>query len=216
MLKKAFPWLQSGDEPPEPGKEVAIGEKVVLREKRLEDTTDDYTWRTDEELARLDATRPLSMSYDEYLRYVKNESRYSNSSSKRLAIDTHDGRHIGNCMYYDIDLRRRQAEIGIMLGDRDYWSKGYGTNSVETLVAHIFSTTPLNRIYLHTLEWNHRARRSFAKAGLRELKSVRRNGQDFILMEIHRPEWKEIRLKAQRTDDCPCEGAESVTTEVNE
>lgn len=216
MLKKAFPWLQSGDEPPEPGKKVARGEKVVLREKRLEDTADDYTWRTDEELARLDATRPLSMSYDEYLRFVGNELRYSNSSSKRLAIDTNDGRHIGNCMYYDIDLRRRQAEIGIMLGDRDYWSKGYGTDSIETLVAHIFSTTPLDRLYLHTLEWNHRARRSFAKSGLRELKGVRRSGQDFILMEILRPEWEEARQKARDTVGCPCEGAESATTEVNE
>jgi len=216
LLKKAFPWIQSRDEPPEPGKEVARGKKVVLREKRIEDTPDDYTWRTDNELARLDATRPLSMSYDEYLRYVRDEFRYTNTSSKRLAIDTLDGRHIGNCMYYDLDLRRRQAEIGIMLGDRDYWSKGYGTNSVETLVAYLFRSTPLDRIYLHTLEWNHRARRSFAKAGLRELKSVHRSGQDFILMEILRPEWDEIRLKAQRTGDCTCEGAESVNTEVNE
>ena len=102
------------------------GEKVVLREKRIEDAAADFAWRTDEELAKLDATRPLNMSYAEFLRYVKEEIALPNPRSKRLAIDTIDGKHIGNFMYYDIDLRRGEAELGIMIGDRDYWGKGYG------------------------------------------------------------------------------------------
>ena len=60
-MKKAFPWLQKKDKPRQPGKLVIAGEKVVLRKKRIEDAEDDYAWRTDEELARLDATKPLRM-----------------------------------------------------------------------------------------------------------------------------------------------------------
>ena len=167
------------------------GEKVVIREKRLEDASDDYAWRTDEELARLDATRPINMSFDEFQRFSRDELGHSGAHSKRLAIDTLDGRHIGNCMYYDIDSRRGQTELGIMIGDRDYWDKGYGNDSVNLLLAHIFTTTPLIRVYLHTLDWNLRARRSFAKSGFQESKSVRRSGMDFVLMEISRPDWEQ-------------------------
>jgi RimJ/RimL family protein N-acetyltransferase len=166
------------------------GSKVVLREKRIEDAPDDYAWRTDEELARLDATRPLHMRYEDFTRYSKEEINYPNPRSKRLAIDTLDGKHIGNCMFYDIDLRQGEAELGIMIGDREYWSKGYGTDTVDSLLSHIFTTTSLSRIYLHTLDWNHRAQRSFTKSGFQTVKNVRRSGFDFILMEVHRSDWE--------------------------
>jgi RimJ/RimL family protein N-acetyltransferase len=44
-------------------------------------------------------------------------------------------------------------------------------------------------VYLHTLEWNTRARKSFAKSGFREVKEVRRGGFDFVLMEVRREDW---------------------------
>ena len=166
------------------------GKKVLIREKRLEDARDDFAWRTDEELARLDATEPMRMSYDAFLRYSREELSYPSPSSKRLSIDTEEGQHIGNCMYYDIDHKGGQTELGIMIGDREYWSKGYGTDSVDALLEHIFTTTSLGRIYLHTLDWNQRARRSFAKSGFREVKHVRRSSMDFVRMEVNREEWE--------------------------
>ena len=192
-MKKAFPWLRSKPEPDQDGGLLIRGDLVVIREKRIEDAPDDYSWRIDEELARLDATRPIRMSFEDFLRYSRDELVYSSSTSKRLAIDTHDGKHIGNCMYYDIDLRRRRAELGIMIGDRDHWNSGYGTNAVDSLLAHMFTATTLELVYLHTLDWNQRARFSFVKSGFREIKKVRRSGRDFIYMEIARSEWEELQ-----------------------
>ena len=151
---------------------------------------DDYAWRTDEELSRLDATQPLRMSFSEFARFSREEILFQSPASKRLAIDTVDGLHIGNCMYYDIDLRRGEAELGIMIGKRDYWGLGYGTDSVNSLLGHIFTTTNLDRVYLHTLDWNLRAQRAFAKSGFREVKRVRRSGLDFLLMDIRREHWE--------------------------
>ena len=170
MFKKALKWPGKRRAPGSEigGSQLPIrGEKVILRDKRTDDTPDDYAWRKDEDLARLDATRPINMSYEEYLRYAVDELELGGKWSHRLAIDTLDGKHIGNCMYYDIDSKRRQAELGIMIGDREYWERGYGTDSINTLLCHIFTTSPLERIYLHTLDWNHRARRSFARRGIR-------------------------------------------------
>ena len=169
------------------------GSKVVLREKRIEDAPDDFAWRTDEELAKLDATRPLNMTYDDFVRYARTEIDDPGPRSKRLAIDTLDGRHIGNFMYYDLDLRRGEAELGIMIGDRDYWGKGYGSDAMRAVQDYIFTHTTLTRVYLHTLEWNERARRSFARAGMRDVKTVRRSGMKFVRMEMLRHEWEGLR-----------------------
>ena len=176
------------------------GKKIILREKRILDAADDYGWRIDDELARLDATRPINMSLDDFIRYSEDELAFPSPRSRRFGVDTHDGRHIGNCMYYDIDMRRGEAELGIMIGDRDYWSKGYGTDTVDTLLNYIFTTTPLTRMYLHTLDWNARARKSFAKSGFKEIKKVRRSGLDFIQMEVWRSEWERLRTQQAKEE----------------
>ena len=201
-MEKAFPWLRR--KLPKAGNvNVELrGEKVLLRDKSLEDAFNDYAWRTDEELACLDATRPIRMSYDDFLRHSRDEVIFSSATSKRLAINTLDGKHIGNCMCYDIDFRKCQAELGIMIGDREYWGQGYGTDSVNTLLSHIFLETPLRKVYLHTLEWNGRARRSFAKSGFREVKNVRRSGMDFVFMEISREEWEDQQTQIADSTEC--------------
>ena len=190
MFKKAYNRLKNQTErrPSIAGINL-VGEKVVLREKKLDDAVEDYVWRRDSELSELDATRPISMSFSDYHRYTQEELRYDSYYSVRLAVDTLDGIHIGNCMYYDINDRRQEAELGIMIGNRDYWSQGYGSDAIKTLIDYVFSYTHLTKIYLHTLEENRRARRSFEKSGLAEVRKVKRSGRDFVRMEIITEEW---------------------------
>ena len=189
-MKKVFQWnRRSRSELSTQENFIIDGTKVVLRQKRIEDAFHDYQWRIDPELSKLDATFPLRIRYKEFVRFSLDEIEYPSRRSRRLAIDTKDGVHIGNCMYYDLDERRGQTELGIMIGDRDYWVGGYGTDAVVTLVGHIFKTiSSINKVYLHTLEWNSRARKSFAKAGFVEVREVKRDGQNFVLMETVRPE----------------------------
>ena len=204
-MRRAFPWLYADkSDSSEQGVVVAVGDKVVLREKTVDDLPDDYAWRSDEELARLDAAAPVTMSYDAFSQYARDEMRYATSKSKRLSIDTRDGLHIGNCMYYDFDRRRRAAELGIMIGDRRYWGAGYGTDAIRTLLHYIFTTTVIERVYLHTLHWNARARCSFAKSGFREIGPIFRHGHDFVKMEIHRDEWDaDHRASIDPSDESP-------------
>ncbi len=100
---------------------------------------DDYRWRVDEELSRLDAASPLRMSYEEFRSMAESELRYPVAWTRRYAIvDPVRQLHIGNCMYYDIDYARKQTELDILVGERDYWSHGYGTDAVMTMLRHIF------------------------------------------------------------------------------
>jgi RimJ/RimL family protein N-acetyltransferase len=163
--------------------EVARGDLIVLREKRLADAPDDYRWRTDAELARFDAARPFAAAYRDYLALYKDELAYPSPYRRSLAIEDNDGNHIGNARYYNIEAIRREAEIGITIGEREYWSRGFGTDAVKALVRHIFRVTGFRRIYLKTLDWNERAQRAFEKAGFRTCGRSRRAGNTFVVME---------------------------------
>ena len=186
MFKKVFPW--SRDDQKELPKVDKRGHKIRIREKRIEDIREEYAWRVDAELSRLDATRPLTMSYEDFLRYSKEEMQFASYRSKRLAVDTLEGVHIGNVMYYDLNMSSKESELGIMIGNKDYWGKGYGTDIVKTVIDYLFEVIGLERVYLHTLAWNYRAQASFQKAGFTSVSPVRRGGQDFILMEVKRTE----------------------------
>ena len=169
------------------------GARIVLRDKRFEDAENDYRWRSDPELARLDAAIPLTMSFERYLKLFEDQMKYPTPGSHHYSIETLDGLFIGNCMYYDLDTVNREAELGIVIGDRDYWSDGYGYDAVTTLLEHMFTTRELKRVYLHTLEWNGRAQKSFSKSGFNQVRAVRRMAHDFILMDVLRDDWFETR-----------------------
>lgn len=164
--------------------EVARGQLIVLREKRLGDAYNDFRWRTDSELARFDAARPFAATYGDYLALYRDELSYPSPYRRSLAIEDANGRHIGNAMYYNIDSGRREAEIGITIGERQYWGRGCGSDAVTTLVRYIMVVNGFRRVYLKTLEWNSRARRAFEKAGFRVSGRARRGGNVFIVMEF--------------------------------
>jgi len=179
------------------------GGRIILRDKQSDDAENDYRWRSDPELARLDAAIPLTMSFERYLKLFEDQMKYPTPGSHHYSIDTLDGRFIGNCMYYDMDTVNLEAELGIVIGDRDYWSDGYGYDAVTTLLDHMFNARNLKRVYLHTLEWNGRAQKSFSKCGFNAVRPVRRMAHDFILMDVLRDDWfanAEERLSARFTD----------------
>ena len=161
------------------------GNKVRLRPKRLRDAFNDYKWRTDNELCRLDATQPTTSSFEEYLKLVAGAPSYSNHSC-HFGIETLDGKHIGNCSYFGIDDVNRDAEIGIMIGDKAYWNQSYGTDAISIALSYIFSQTKLQRIHLKTLNWNTRAQKCFQKCGFTQCGKLAREEHNFILMEIRR------------------------------
>jgi len=165
---------------------VIEGKLVRLRSKHIKDASNDYLWRRDEELSRLDAAIPLSISYGEYLLFYGEELYGGADDHFRFAVDTQEGKHIGNCALYNIDRYKREAELGVMIGDREYWDKGCGADVVRTLVRHAFATTDLDRIHLKTLDWNARAQACFARCGFTGAGRFTSGPYTFLHMEITR------------------------------
>ena len=171
------------------------GQKVRLRQKKLTDVRNDYNWQSDPELARLDAAPVLKASFPVYLMDYVEIIHKPERNRYPLAIETLDGKHIGNCTCYDIDEGKSEAQVGIMIGDRDYWDKGNVVDTITTLVDHIFLSTLLNRVYLKTLDWNLRAQKCFRNCGFIRYATVMRNGHNFLFMEIKREQWLKNRGK---------------------
>ena len=102
---------------------------------------------------------------------------------------------IGNLAFNDIDWRNRSSEFGIMIGDKTYWTQGYGTEAVRLLIKHGFNSLNLNRIFLRVFENNPRAIRAYEKAGFvhegRERQAEFRDGRyiDVLLMSILKDEF---------------------------
>ena len=85
--------------------------------------------------------------------------------------------------------------VGIGLGEREFWGRGYGTDAMKVILRFAFHEMNLRRISLNTFEYNPRAIRSYEKAGFvhegRVRKYLWREGQrwDLIYMGILREEW---------------------------
>ena len=103
---------------------------------------------------------------------------------------------IGNIGFFKIDSISRSAEVGIMIGDKDYWNKGYGTEAMQLILKHGFETLNLNRIFLRVFANNPRAIRCYEKVGFvhegRQRQAIYTDGDyfDILLMGILREEWK--------------------------
>ena len=170
---------------------MVTGSKVKLRKKKLSDARNDYRWQTDPELVRLDAMPLLAASFPKYLLDYTVALRCPTPNRHTFAIESFEGKHIGNCVYYNIDESKNEAELGIMIGERGYWNKGYGTDAVITLVNHIFLRTNLKRLHLKTLDWNQRAQKCFQRCGFIPYGQRTRDGYNFVLMELYRNQWQE-------------------------
>jgi RimJ/RimL family protein N-acetyltransferase len=82
-----------------------------------------------------------------------------------FGIETLDGKLIGNLGFERIEWKNRWAEIGVVIGEREYWSQGYGTDAITTLLRFVFTEMNLHRVRLSVYDYNQRARRCYEKCG---------------------------------------------------
>lgn len=97
---------------------------------------------------------------------------------------------VGNVGLMDVDHLHRTAEIGIFIGDKRFWGKGYGREAMALLIDYAYARLNLNNIMLRVYAYNERALRSyealgFTKVGaLREAVTVDRKAHDVIIMDL--------------------------------
>jgi RimJ/RimL family protein N-acetyltransferase len=177
---------------------MIYGERIRLRAITRDDLPHFVEWLNDPEVTQgLMHYLPFSME-DEETWYESMRKGPKEEHPLMIDICSEEGwEPIGDCGLFGIDWRIRQAEFGIVIGAKQHWDKGYGTEALELMIQHGFHTLNLNRISLRVYENNPRAIRSYEKAGLSIEGRLRQghydDGQyfDVILMSILRSEWQE-------------------------
>ncbi|MFW6082590.1 MAG: GNAT family N-acetyltransferase [Chloroflexota bacterium] len=175
---------------------MIVGERVRLRPVKRDDLHCYVDWFSDPQVRRyMDKVLPVSLAQQE--RWFEDlQERIQRREVVMLAIETRDGTHIGNISLFDINWKDRGAELGITIGNRDYWSQGYGCDSVRTMLGLAFRDLNFHRVCLRVHGDNIRGIRCYEKAGFKKegtlRESVFRDGTylDVIVMGILRSEFE--------------------------
>ena len=165
------------------------GERIYLRPPTIDDAERIFHWERDDEVWHYDPHRPFSQSMAEFLPIF--ERNYVNGNGRQFWFIIEDEKHIpiGTITYFNLDYRGGQVEIGLGLGDKTRWGKGYGSEAICILVQYLFTLPGLARVYAETAAANRPARRAFAKANFVEVGQIydpRSSGEPWVLLEI----WK--------------------------
>ncbi len=178
------------------------GNRVKLGPIKREYIESFLKWFNDPEIIQyLTMYRPMTrMSEEEWMENLKEREDTIRFS---ITIPYEDGSEIliGNCGIHNIDWKNRVGEVGIVIGEKEYQSKGFGTEAMELLLEYGFKIVNLNRIELDTYAFNVRALKSYKKVGFieegRKRQFVWSNGRyhDAIMMGILAEEWSEKNKK---------------------
>ncbi len=169
-------------------------ENIYLRPINTEDVNSNYlSWLHDNEVMQGIATSGYTL--DNLKSYV--EERLSNSDVAFFAICSRDtNEHIGNIKIDFHDKKANVSELGLLIGNKNYWGKGIGYEACKLAINYGFNTMNLRKIYLAVYENNLNAKKLYEKIGFKLEGTLRKHvladGKlcDKYLMGIFKEEFK--------------------------
>lgn len=177
------------------------GEQVYLTVEDPQIVAEAFSrWSLDSEYWRLSASdAALPRSAKLIKEWLEKELGKDNPQLFMFAIRRlEDQQLIGEIDLDGVLWTHGESFVGIGLGEREYWGKGYGTDAMRVILKYAFSELNLYRVSLNVFDYNPRAKRSYEKAGFKEEGRCRefllRDGKryDLIFMGILRSEWEEL------------------------
>lgn len=182
-----------------------LGQKVRLAAPDPEkDAGPMAVWSRDAEFLRLLSTgiaRPwtsgaVKKELEESLGGDEPKSRVFPFLIRTLEAEGQPGRLVG---LVDLELEHwphRDAYIGLGIGERADWGKGYGSDAMRLILRYAFDELNLYRVTLSVFEYNARAIHLYRKLGFKEegrqRERLRRDGRrwDMLVMGLLRTEWE--------------------------
>ena len=172
------------------------GERIRLRAPERNDIPMFVRWFNDAEVtAGLSLFLPMSLAQEE--QWFENMLKLP-AVEHPMVMEVQQGDDwlaIGNVGLMAFDNVARSAEVGIVIGEKEYWDQGYGSETIKVLLKHGFETLNLHRIFLRVTSFNERAVHAYEKIGfvhegrLREAVYYQGTYHDMLRMSVLRHEW---------------------------
>ncbi len=174
-----------------------IGKKCYLSPPSPEDADEWTEWDND-----LEVTIP--MGEEAYTPYSVDKTReiIADVIKKQdhifSIVELQTDECIGRCMLFAMDHVDRRAMLGIAIGDKTSWNKGYGQDASKLLLDYGFNLLNLNSIMLGVYSFNKRAISCYKKIGFKEIGKRRQariiggKKYDVVLMDILAEEFRSV------------------------
>ena len=174
--------------------EILTGERIFFSQPQSEDVPTLARWFADLEMTLYLGRAGHSYTMADERGWL--ESYNKEPGVKHFAVIVREiDAYIGNVSLMHIDTQNGRAELGIAIGEKSAWGKGYGTEAVRLMCEYGFTFLNLHTIYLWHVAFNERGHHAYLKAGFKEagrLRSARLfNGTryDDVLMDITRDDF---------------------------
>lgn len=176
-----------------------VSGQLRLRPLTLADLTQMVVWNRDPELQFfVDCDLPTDLKSLEKWFHTNIPDRHY-----QIFIIEVAGLPVGDLELDHICWKKREAELRIRIGDKNYWNRGLGSEALHLILDHFFGERDFQRIYLRVYDFNKRAIRCYQKNGFKQIGFLHRADRDWkniILMEINMNYYRHQvkRLKCSR------------------
>jgi diamine N-acetyltransferase len=179
------------------GAGMIIGDGIRFRAIERSDLHLFVNWLNDSEVCQyLTVYFPISMSFEDRW-YDEQQKLAPEAQAMLMEVITEDGwKPIGNIGLISINNLDRDAELGIFIGEKSEWNKGYGRKALKLMLNYAFYTLNLNRVHLRVVSNNLRGIHSYQAVGfveegrLRQAKFSNGTYTDLLIMSVLRSEWQ--------------------------
>jgi [ribosomal protein S5]-alanine N-acetyltransferase len=145
--------------------ELRRGKQIGLRPITAADASPQYlAWLNDHEINRYLESR-FGVHTIESLRLFLEETTARDDILFFAMIELESGRHVGNIKVGPVDSRHRTADLGLLIGEKECWGRGYGTEAITLATELAFERLDLRKLTASCYGENAGSAAAFRKAG---------------------------------------------------
>ena len=173
------------------------GDKIYLTELDRANLETIRAWLNDPEVHRHLIVGHVPITREEEERFYDRQGPAAGEYNFEIHV-TADGRYIGNVGLMGVDLVHRHGEIGIVIGDKESWGKGYGGDAIRTCLKFAFLTLGLHSVSIRTEDDHVRALELYRRLGFvetgREREHVYHDGRfrDHVVFDMLEQEYRAL------------------------
>lgn len=142
-----------------------LSDRLYLKPICIDDVNEKYLkWMNDLEVNQYLESRFSKHSIATLTEYVKKINLNPDIYFFTICIQSNN-EHIGNIKIGPVNKHHLRADIGIMIGEKKWWGKGFATEAISIVTRYAFEYLKLNRLNAGCYAANRGSARAFEKCG---------------------------------------------------